>query len=304
MSDPSPWELMALAEDPAAQILLDLAHDESRQTPNRYEGAPIAELLIDHLKQIPLAAAASAWRHEKVSSCLSSVVACSVSLRRMSMGTKKRGEGRVVIAASIAFVCACGARSEFETTGPVPAGTTSSCHDDGGAGGEAEVPEVPGCVLHASNVSGADLGPTTLTIPESLPGTSPIEGYWTVGWALAIVGKAGDGRWFQLWSHDLDALACGKPLPLVPTMNEAGQNHVLLRWATSTADWTSASGTLDVVAYEPGVSVEQQPIHIKVHGASMAPRPAELGNPSNDATGTFTADLSCRLEKFWHIPPN
>lgn len=213
-------------------------------------------------------------------------------------GARRRG-----IAALLVFVCACGARPEFETTGPAPAGTSSSCHDDGGAGGEVEAPEVPGCVLHAFNVSGADLGPTTLTIPESPPGPSPIEGYWTVGSALAIVGKAGDGRWFQLWSHDLDSLACGKSLPLVASNDEAGQGHVVLRWgATSTDFWASASGTLDVIAYEPGESMEQRPIHLEIRGAAMVPGPAELGSASNQATGTFTVDLSCRLEKFWHIP--
>ncbi|TKD03965.1 hypothetical protein [Polyangium fumosum] len=223
------------------------------------------------------------------------------------MGTKKRGGGRVAIAASIAFVCACGARSEIETMGPAPAAsTTSSCHNNGdaGEGGEAQV---PGCVLLASHINGADLDPTTLTMPESSPpGPHPVVGYWdVVDNSLSIVGHTGKGPWFQLWSNDIDALACGKSLPLVPTMSEAVQNHVFLMWATAGATWwASATGTLHVVAYEPSASTEQRPIHIEIHGASMVPGPTEVGSPTNHASGTFTADLSCRLEEFWNVAFN
>jgi hypothetical protein len=219
----------------------------------------------------------------------------------MIMDAKNPVESRVVVAASIAFLCACGARSEVETTGP--AATPSS----GDHGCDVEEAEIPGCVLHASHVNGADLGPMTLTITEAPPGLNNylVDGYWVEGSTFSIHGKAGGkfggGPSFRLWSNDVDALACGTSLPL--GTNEAGQDHVVLRWwATGTDYWESTSGTLDVVAYEPGVSLEQRPIHVEVHGAPMAPGPPTLGGAPNNATGTFTVDLSCRLEKFWHIP--
>jgi hypothetical protein len=219
----------------------------------------------------------------------------------MIMDAKNPVESRVVIAASIAFVCACGARSELETMDP--AATPSSCPDDGDAGGEAEV---PGCVFRASHISGADLSATTLIIPESPPGPNNlIGGAWIPGLLFGIGGEDGNGHWFRLGGRDVDALACGKSLPLGPTMNEPLQNHVSLTWGEGpTSYWTSTSGTLDVIAYEPGVSLEQRPIHVEVYGAPMAPGPDVLGSAPNNATGTFTADLSCRLEKFWHIPHN
>lgn len=214
------------------------------------------------------------------------------------MGESKLRNGRLV-AASIAFVCACGARSEIETAGP--ANTTSpsspSCPDDSGAGGAA----IPGCVLQAYEVSGADLGPTTLTIPESGIENS----YWLEGWNIAVVGGDGNGHWFQIWGDGIDALACGESLSLDPTTNVEGQEHAVLRWwGTATDYWASTSGTLDVIAYEAPVGLEKRPIHFEIHGASMAPGGTEPGSAPNHATGAFTADLSCRLEKFLHVPPN
>jgi hypothetical protein len=220
------------------------------------------------------------------------------------MDIKKWGKRRVAIAASIAFVCGCGARSEMaeiETT--APASTPSSCPDDGGAGGGDGF---WGCVVQAYDVNGADLGPTHLTLPEVPPGggASSIEGYWVVGFNIAIWGGDGESHSIQVWGGDIDTLFCGKSLSLQPLM-EAGPDTATLRWWGAATDyWASTSGTLHVIAFEPGVKLEPRPIHIEIHGASMAPGITEPGSGPNHATGTFTADLSCRLKKFGYVPPN
>lgn len=65
------------------------------------------------------------------------------------MGVTNSLDSRLIAAASLAFLGACGARSELETS--APAATTSS----GEHGCEVEAVEVPGCVLQATQVNGA-----------------------------------------------------------------------------------------------------------------------------------------------------
>ncbi len=206
----------------------------------------------------------------------------------MIMGAKTPDGMRAVVAASIAFLCACGARSEVDATDPAatPSSGNHDCDVD-------EWVEPPGCILHAYNISGAELGPTTLTFPES-PAVFGVPGYWTDS-VIGVVGKDGDGRWFQLWGDPGDGPVCGRSLPLVPTMAETHPQKALLRWALPAAQWTSTSGTLEVIANEPDTYPEKRPIRFEVHGAPMAPSPEQPG----DATGMFTVDLSCRLETFW-----
>lgn len=217
---------------------------------------------------------------------------------------EKWWERRVPLAMSIVFLCACGARSELAEIGmPDPASAPSSCPHDGGAGGDG----FRGCVLHGYDVDGAALEPTLLTIPEVLPGASnPVEGYWLVGSHLGIGGADGEDHYFSITGNDVDTLFCGKSLSLDRLMNMSEPNHaVLLWWTTGTDYWETTSGTIEVIAFEPGtMKFERRPIHLEIHGAKMAPGLPTPGGATNHATGTFTADVSCRLEGFQYIPPD
>ena len=92
---------------------------------------------------------------------------------------------------------------------------------------------------------------------------------------LALSGSATDGRSFQLWGDDIASLCSGDSLPLVPTTQGGHGARVVLRWSLSNAIWASTSGTLDVIAYEPGTVGETRPAHFEVHGARMAPSPED-----------------------------
>ncbi|HRI72746.1 MAG TPA: hypothetical protein PK156_51270, partial [Polyangium sp.] len=130
-----------------------------------------------------------------------------------------------------------------------------NCHDDSNA------VETFGCVLRASEVNGADIGPTSMTIIESPPaGPRSINGYWVSGSDFVIVGKDGSGDWFQLRSNNLElsALGCDKSLPFV---SHAAQDGVMLRWGSTATDfWVSNSGSLDIVAFEHNGSTVYAPI--------------------------------------------
>jgi len=170
----------------------------------------------------------------------------------------------------------------------------SACSDETTEDGETSADDAQ-CVIHIYDVDGAEPGPSTLTVP------APRDGYWLASFNLALVGTDDDGHTFQLWGEDIDTLGSGDALPLVPTVNDGGDGaRVVLRWFLPGAIWASTSGTLVVVAYEPGPPDEPQPAHFEVVGAQMAPSPEQGTGEAmaGDATGTFTMDLSCRVEKF------
>lgn len=203
----------------------------------------------------------------------------------------ERIERALAIAASITCLCACGARSALETSELSSSGTTSttsttasSCHEDPDAGTPSTY---RGCVLRAYDPQGAILDVTTLDVPEP-----PVEGYWVGN--IAIVGS-GEGAWFQLWADKIEALGCGMSFPLQPYWTEQFVNQVFLRWAQANGEWTSAAGTMEVIAYQPGGELSQRPIHVEIHGARMEPHP----ETSSGATGSFSLDLSCRLDRFF-----
>ena len=212
------------------------------------------------------------------------------------------GIGRAVgprVAIALALLCGCGARSEIESAGAASeARTPETCHDGGG---------VPGCVLHAYDVDGADLGATTLSILEdSAPGsTASLDGYWIVGLYLTVYGGDGEDRYLQIKGDQIDALTSGSSLPLAQAADGLGPNYAAVSWwGTGTDYWTSTTGTLDVVAFDasPSATQEVRPIQLEACGVPMSPAPDIPGSAPNHATGTFTMDLSCRLEKFQYIP--
>lgn len=123
------------------------------------------------------------------------------------------------------------------------------------------------------------------------------------GSVLAIYGEDGDNHFVRIASRHIDTLFCGESLPLQP-LNAPGPGTVVLQWSgTGTDYWSSTSGTLDVIELEPGGKEDTRPIHVEIHGAPMVPGGTEPFSAPNHATGTFTADVSCRLEYFEYVPP-
>jgi len=221
------------------------------------------------------------------------------------MGKRRQGAssrfGIKMVMALAALACSCGGRSDLDTPAPVastaPPKPTSTCPYE-------QNDEPPGCVLQATDVNGADIGPTLLKINDSSPGSTSIEGYWIGGSTFALVGRDGNGRWFQFWGN-AETLACGTKVPLSTATNDGDNGQILLRWGANSADfWISDSSELEIIAYEPISVTGPTPIRFEARDVSMVPGPTEPGSAPNHSTGTFTGNVSCRIENFWYIAPN